>query len=79
AASKRKLSFKEKHALETLPTTIAKLEADIAKMSAELSDGALAARDPKAFAALTAKLGAAQSKLTEAEDQWLDLAAAGDA
>jgi ATP-binding cassette subfamily F protein uup len=76
---KRKLSFKERHALETLPTSIAALEAEVATLSAALSDNGLAVRDAKGYAALTQKLGAAQAKLTAAEDQWLELAAADGA
>jgi len=76
---KRKLSFKERHALETLPTSIAALEAEIATLSTALSDNGLAVRDAKGYAALTQKLGAAQAKLTAAEDQWLELAAADGA
>jgi ATP-binding cassette subfamily F protein uup len=72
-APKRKLSFKEKHALETLPKTIATLEAEIAKLSAQLADADFAARDPKGYAALSAKVGDAQTKLTAAEEQWLEL------
>ena len=78
-APKRKLSFKERHALDTLPTSIAALEAEIATLSAALSDNGLAVRDAKGYAALTQKLGAAQAKLTAAEDQWLELAAADGA
>ncbi|MDZ4840721.1 MAG: ATP-binding cassette domain-containing protein [Hyphomicrobium aestuarii] len=79
SAPKRKLSFKERHALDTLPTSIAALEAEIATLSAALSDNGLAVRDAKGYAALTQKLGAAQAKLTAAEDQWLELAAADGA
>ena len=38
AASKRRLSFNDKHALETLPKTIAKLQAEIAKQQRLLDD-----------------------------------------
>jgi ATP-binding cassette subfamily F protein uup len=76
---RRKLSFKERHALETLPKTIAALEAEIEKLSTALADGTLVTRDPKGYASLSAKLGEAQVKLTAAEDQWLELAAADGA
>ena len=72
---KRKLSFKEKHALETLPATMDKLTAEIAKQQHKLADAQLYTRDPKAFAAATARLAAAQAELSEAEEQWLDLEA----
>jgi len=73
AAPKRKLSFKEKHALETLPGAIAKLEAEVAALQARLADAGLFTRDPKAFSAATERLGAAQSELSAAEERWLEL------
>ena len=72
-ASKAKLSFKQKHALETLPKEIAKLDTEIDKLNALLADTALYARDPKAFADASAKLTAAQAAKTKAEDEWLEL------
>ena len=39
--AKQKLSFKEKHALTTLPAEIAKLEKEIQDLSARLADGSL--------------------------------------
>jgi ATP-binding cassette subfamily F protein uup len=73
AQAKRKLSFKDKHALETLPAEIAKLEKDIARLQHDLADGGLYARDPKKFAALSAQLSDAQSKLAANEDRWIEL------
>ena len=49
-ATKAKLSFKQKHALEPLPKEIKKLEAEIVKLNATLADPALYAKDPKRFA-----------------------------
>ena len=72
-ASKGKLSFKQKHALETLPKEMERLEAEIRRLSAVLADPALYAKDPKGFATASAALDTAQSKLAEAEDQWLEL------
>ena len=71
--SKRKLSFKEKHALDTLPPTIDKLAAEIGKLQAKLADPALYTRDPAAFQATTSRLAAAQRELSAAEEQWLEL------
>ncbi|MFO1091225.1 MAG: ABC-F family ATP-binding cassette domain-containing protein [Hyphomicrobiales bacterium] len=73
AAGKRKLSFKEKHALETLPKRMAHLEAEIARLHGVLADAGLYARDPGAFAKATAALDAAKGSLAEAEDEWLRL------
>jgi ATP-binding cassette subfamily F protein uup len=70
---KRRLSFKEKHALETLPKRIAELEAQIAKVQVVMDDPDLFSRDPARFEAATAKLGELQVALNEAEEQWLEL------
>ncbi len=69
----RKLSFKEKHALETLPQDITRLEKEIAAYNAALGDAGLFARDRAAFDVATAKLSAAQRALDTAEAQWLEL------
>ena len=68
-----KLSFKEQHALDTLPDTMAALEAEIAALQAELSDPGLFAADPDRFAAATKRLEAAQASLGQAEEDWLML------
>ena len=72
-APKRKLSFNEKHALETLPKTIAKLQAEIEKQQKILADAELYAKDRKKFDAASAAIAAAQTELTAAEDRWLEL------
>ena len=74
-ASKQKLSFKQKHALEQLPRDIAKLEAEIATLNATLADPALYARDPGKFATTSEALTKAQAALARAEDDWLELEA----
>ncbi len=73
AQQKRKLSFKDKHALETLPGEITILEAQIAKLQEQLADAGLYARDPKEFAMLSAGLADAQKALSEKEDRWITL------
>ena len=73
AQARRKLTFKESHALKTLPETIAKLEAEIAALSARVGDPSLYAKDPAAFNAASERLGEAQAKLASAEEQWLEL------
>ena len=72
-ATSRKMTFKDKHALETLPKRIASLEADIAKWNAVLADGTLYNRQPAKFAEATKGLETAQSGLAAAEEQWLAL------
>ena len=73
AKMKRKLSFKEKHALETLPALIDRLNGEIARRQSKLADGNLYKKDPKAFSETTAALAKLQSDLTAAEEQWLEL------
>jgi ATP-binding cassette subfamily F protein uup len=72
-APSRKLSFKDKHALETLPETIAKLDREIAALEAKLADGGLYARDPRAFEAASERLSAARIEHDAAEHRWLEL------
>ncbi|MEO8422196.1 MAG: ATP-binding cassette domain-containing protein [Hyphomicrobium sp.] len=71
--SKRRLSFKDKHALETLPKQMAALQDEAKKLSATLADPGLYTRDPKAFADKSARLAAVQGELSAAEEQWLHL------
>ncbi len=73
AASKRRLNFNEKHALETLPKTIDKLHAEIAKQQKLLDDPDLYAKDRKKFDAASAAIAKAQEELAAAEDRWLEL------
>jgi ABC transport system ATP-binding/permease protein len=73
ATARRKLSFKDKHALETLPKTIARLTEEVAALNDRLAAPDLYTRDPKAFAAATARLAAAEAERSAAEEQWLEL------
>ena len=70
---KRRLSFHEKHALETLPETIAALQAKVRALHDRLDDPGLYARDRKAFDEASAALAAAQAELAAAEEKWLEL------
>ena len=71
--SRTKLSFKDKHALETLPGKIAQLEAAKAKLQKSLEDPGLYGRDPAEFARRSAALAKAEADLAAAEDSWLAL------
>ena len=73
ATSKRKLSFKDKHALETLPKTIATLEAEIGRLETLLADPQLFATNPSRFKISSQALAETQSKLAAAEEHWLTL------
>jgi ATP-binding cassette subfamily F protein uup len=72
-APKRRLSFNEKHALETLPRTIEKLQAEIAKQQRLLDDPDLYRKDRNKFDEASAAIATAQKELAAAEDRWLEL------
>lgn len=70
---KRKLSFKEKYALENLPKEMEKLTGEITKLEGELADPDLYAKNSGRFHELTTKLGEKQSALVAREEEWLEL------
>jgi len=72
-APKRKLSFKEKHALETLPKTIAELNEGAQSLTARLDDPRFYERDRTAFEQASARLGDLQRQIAAAEELWLEL------
>jgi ABC transport system ATP-binding/permease protein len=71
--AKRRLMFKDKHALEMLPKTIASLQAEMKSLQAKLDDPGYYARDRAAFEKVTASLGELQQKIAVTEEQWLEL------
>jgi ATP-binding cassette subfamily F protein uup len=73
SATKRRMTFKDKHALETLPKTIAARQAEAAVLQAKLSDPTFYTRDRAGFEKATEALGALQRKIAAAEEQWLEL------
>jgi ATP-binding cassette subfamily F protein uup len=68
-----KMSFKDKHALETLPKEIARLEAKVRTLQGLLEDPNLYARDHARFVAATNDLAATQNAILAAEEKWLEL------
>ncbi|MDP2295538.1 MAG: ATP-binding cassette domain-containing protein [Pseudolabrys sp.] len=72
-APKQKMTFKHKHALETLPKTIATLQAKANDLQSKLADPKLYQRDRSGFEKITTDLGETQRKLAAAEEQWLEL------
>jgi len=70
---KRRMTFKDKHALETLPRTIADLQARAKALQDQLADGQFYLRDRTGFAAATAALGKLQQEIAAAEERWLAL------
>jgi ATP-binding cassette subfamily F protein uup len=71
--TKRKLSFKDKHALERLPREIEALDVRIGTLHRTLGNPDLYARDPKTFAEASAALSTAQAARDAAEERWLEL------
>jgi ATP-binding cassette subfamily F protein uup len=71
--STKKLSYKDKYALETLPGEMVVLEKDIATLQATLADPSLFARDAAAFKKTAEKLESKQTALAAAEERWLEL------
>jgi ATP-binding cassette subfamily F protein uup len=73
ATSRKKMNFKQKYALETLPKRMDELRAMSAKLQNELGTRDLYTRDPARFAKLTDALGKAQTELAASEEEWLEL------
>jgi ATP-binding cassette subfamily F protein uup len=71
--AKRKMSFKDKHALETLPKTIAALQAETKKLQIKLADPNFYSRDRAGFESVSGELGELHRKIAAAEEQWLEL------
>ena len=67
------LSFTEKHRLDSLPSEIERLEAEIAKLSDLLSDPEIYTAQPVKAQKATEALAERQSKLEAAEMEWLQL------
>ena len=73
ASQKRKMSFKDKHALETLPKEIETLGDSIAALQEKMAAPDFYSADPAGFETAAADLKAAQARLAEAEERWLEL------
>ena len=72
-AAAKKLSFKQKFALESLPKKIEEATDKIAKLEQKLADPALFARDPAAFNQTVAMLDKERAALAAMEEEWLEL------
>ncbi len=68
-----KLSYKYKFRLEALPAEMDALEKKISDLNHALADPNLYTQDPDKFSQYSTALVAAQSKLTECEEEWLEL------
>tara|TARA_R110002051_G_scaffold52574_1_gene99763 strand:- start:7267 stop:9081 length:1815 start_codon:yes stop_codon:yes gene_type:complete len=72
-ARKTALSFTEKHRLDELPSVMAKLSAEIAKLEEVLSDPELFTKQFAKFERASDALVARQMSLSDAEEEWLAL------
>jgi ABC transport system ATP-binding/permease protein len=70
---KRRLSFKERHALDTLPGRIEALAGEAKRLSAELADPDLFRRDAKRFSLAGERLAVIEAQKAAAENEWLAL------
>ena len=70
---RRRLSFKEKFALESLPGKMETLEVEITGLRARLAEPDLYTRDRAAFDQTATALEKAESDLAAAEEEWLAL------
>ena len=72
-AKAKRLSFKEEHALKTLPGRMEAAQAEIASLQVKLADADLYARDRAAFDAASQRLTTAEAELAAMEEEWLEL------
>ncbi len=73
AQDKRKLSFKEKFALDNLPGKMEKLKSELSQLEKLMADPQLFAKDSKKFETSSLRFGKASEELAKAEEQWLEL------
>jgi ATP-binding cassette subfamily F protein uup len=69
----RKLSFRDRHALETLPGLIAAMARDSARLATALAEPGLYARDRARHDMAAAMLAELQAKHAASEEEWLRL------
>ena len=68
-----KLTFKQQHALKTLPKEIERLEFEINKLQTALAKPGLYDEDPKKFNAWAGELAKREELLSQKETEWLEL------
>src|SRR5690606_8255680 len=69
----KKLSYKQKFALETLPQKIEALTGQIELLESRLADPAFYERDAAGFAKTASDLDAMRDERTRLEEEWLEL------
>jgi ABC transport system ATP-binding/permease protein len=73
STSSKKLSFKDRHALDTLPDMMEAIKRDIAKLEQVLAEPDLYTRDRKRHDKAAEMLTGLQAKYATSEDEWLRL------
>jgi ATP-binding cassette subfamily F protein uup len=73
-AGKRRLSFKDQHALQVLPEQIAVLETTIEALQQDLAENPLYRSDRNLLAKAASQLTKLQSELAAAEERWMEIA-----
>ena len=73
AQAKRKLSFKEKFALDNLPAKMDALKVELHQLEIILADATLFSRDFKKFEKTSTRHASAATELSDCEHQWLEL------
>ena len=68
-----RMSFKDKHALETLPKKIEEARSKINSIKTKLASPDFYSKDPEGFEGLAKSLSLNENKLSGFEDQWLKL------
>jgi ATP-binding cassette subfamily F protein uup len=74
-----RLTFKDQHALDTLPGEVEALEIEIKRLETVLADPDLFAKDPDRFNKTADALTAARDQKDDKELQWLDVAERAEA
>ena len=72
-ASAKKLSYRQKFALENLPKQMEETMAKIAALETRMADPAFYGRDPTGFSKTAAEIEALRGKLAAMEEEWLEL------
>ncbi len=71
--NQKKLSFKQKHALETIPGRIEEMRAKQGLLQQKLDDPDFYVKDAPGFAKATQAYGDLQKQIDKAEQEWLEL------
>ena len=72
-AARKKLNFRQQHALQGLPARMEALQGEIAALRTALAAPDLYARDRARFDRFNAALTAKEAELAAAEEEWLEL------